>query len=232
MHKPARPGTVTDRSVRDRLIDVGERLIGKHGLDGVSLRQISATAGTRNNYAVQYHFGDADGLIRAIIAQRTPEIESRRAEALRKMLDAQGPSAGSAPGSTLSTRAITDVFFRSLVELVDGDGNPRLARFMLALHVAPDGWQPLDDMFFMMPVTEQLLDLFKLANPDIPAPVIWQRLRPISVMVLTYACNPLVYGGPGEYREAVLDGLFDMAAAALSVPVRQSAAAKIYGMIF
>jgi AcrR family transcriptional regulator len=228
MQKSVRPEAVQDRSSRDRLIDVGEQLIGKHGFDGVSMRQISAMAGTRNNYAVQYHFGDAGGLIRAIIAQRTPDIESRRADALRKMLEADFPSTG----LVLPTRAITDVFFRPLVELVDGEGNPRLARFMLALHVAPDGWQPLDDMFFMMPVTEQLLDMFKLANPDIPAPVIWQRLRPISVMVLTYACNPQVYGGPSEYREAVLEGLFDMAAAALSVPVRQSAAAKIYGMIF
>jgi len=56
-----------DISVPDRLIEAAEALYGRHGLEGVSLRQISFSAGTGNNYAVQYHFGGVAGLIRAIL---------------------------------------------------------------------------------------------------------------------------------------------------------------------
>ena len=219
-HPVAQPLPV--RPVQTGLIAAGERLIGEAGLAGVSLRQVSAAAGTRNNYAVQYHFGDLMGLIRAIVTWRTPEIEQRRAAAL----------AAADKNAPFDTRAVIDIFFRPLIDLVDEDRLPHFARFMLALHSAPDGWKPLDDMFFMMPVTERLLDLFKAANPHIPSPVIWQRLRPISVMVLTYACGPTVIGGAKEYRDNVIDGLFDMAAAALSVPVRETTASKVYGMVF
>lgn len=209
-------------SIRDKLIAAGERLIGEHGLDALSLRQVSAMAGTRNNYAVQYHFGDVDGLIRAIIAERTPMLEQRRSEMLEV---APHPE-------TLSTRQLIDIFFRPLIEFVDTDGQPRFGRFMLALHQAPEGWQPLDDMFFMMPVTERMLDLLQAQNPTIPAPVLWQRMQPISAMVLAYACSPSVTKAAREYREAAIEGLFDMAAAAIAVPVRESSATKIYGRIF
>jgi len=47
-------------------------LFGERGSDGVSLRQISSAAGTANNYAVQYHFGDLLRLIRAITKKRMP----------------------------------------------------------------------------------------------------------------------------------------------------------------
>lgn len=208
--------------LRESLICAGEKLIGESGLEGVSLRGISAAAGTRNNYAVQYHFTDLDGLVHAIIAFRTPEIERRR----RKALEELGVE------ESRSTRRLLDVFFRPLLEYVDEDGIPHFARFMNVLHRTSDGWRPLDDMFFMMPETERILDLLSSANTHIPAPVIWQRLRPISVMILTFACADPVIQGTKEYQENIQVSLLDMAAAALSVPVRETIASKVYGFLF
>lgn len=65
-------------STVDRLIEVAERLFAEHGLDGVSLRQIAAEAGTSNNSAVRYHFGSKDALVTAIIEYRLPPIIQRR----------------------------------------------------------------------------------------------------------------------------------------------------------
>jgi AcrR family transcriptional regulator len=62
----------------DRLIEVAERLFAQHGLDGVSLRQIAAEAGTLNNSAVRYHFGSKEALVTAIIEYRLPHIIQRR----------------------------------------------------------------------------------------------------------------------------------------------------------
>lgn len=61
-----------------RLVLAAERLFGLHGIDGVSLRQVAAEAGSANNSAVHYHFGSKDGLIAAIFEHRLPQIVRER----------------------------------------------------------------------------------------------------------------------------------------------------------
>lgn len=61
-----------------RLVLAAERLFAAHGIDGVSLRQIAAEAGSGNNSAVHYHFGTKHGLIAAIFRHRLPQIISER----------------------------------------------------------------------------------------------------------------------------------------------------------
>lgn len=65
-------------SVQEQIVLAAERLFAEHGLDGVSLRQISAAAGSGNNTAVQYHFGTKDRLIQAIFEYRLPGLNERR----------------------------------------------------------------------------------------------------------------------------------------------------------
>jgi len=61
-----------------QLVLTAERLFANHGLDGVSLRQISAEAGSANNSAVHYHFGSKPGLIAAIFRHRLPQLINER----------------------------------------------------------------------------------------------------------------------------------------------------------
>jgi AcrR family transcriptional regulator len=80
-----------------RLVLTAERLFAERGIDGVSLRQIAAEAGSANNSAVRYHFGTKTGLITAIFEHRLPQILTQRElmvsrcdkEDLRARLEAQ-----------------------------------------------------------------------------------------------------------------------------------------------
>src|SRR6476660_9421294 len=65
-------------STRAQIVLVAERLFADRGLDGVSLRQIGAEAGSGNHSAVQYHFGSKDDLVEAVFAQRLPYLMERR----------------------------------------------------------------------------------------------------------------------------------------------------------
>jgi AcrR family transcriptional regulator len=65
-------------STKERIVLTAERLFALHGLEGVSLRQISTEAGNANNSAVQYHFGSKEGLVQAIFEYRVPAIMRRR----------------------------------------------------------------------------------------------------------------------------------------------------------
>jgi AcrR family transcriptional regulator len=68
----------------DRLISAAEELFARQGIEGVSLREINRAAGAKNASALQYHFRDRDGLLRALMAKHRRDVEARR----HAMLDA------------------------------------------------------------------------------------------------------------------------------------------------
>jgi AcrR family transcriptional regulator len=108
----ARSGAKAD--VRDRLVAAAETLFAGAGLDAVSLREINAAAGAGNASAIQYHFGDRAGLVRAVLAKHHDKVESRR-HALLDSIEADGR------GGDL--RALAAALVRPLAaELDDADG--------------------------------------------------------------------------------------------------------------
>ena len=67
---------------RDRLMQAGERLFARNGVDRVRLREINELAGQRNSSALHYHFGSRDGLVLAILRRHQDEIDVVVAEQL------------------------------------------------------------------------------------------------------------------------------------------------------
>lgn len=63
---------------RANLLTAAEQLFADRGVDGVSLREIARSAGARNVIAVQYHFADRDGVLRAILDKHLPGVDERR----------------------------------------------------------------------------------------------------------------------------------------------------------
>lgn len=63
---------------RQRLVTAAEQLFAERGIEGVSLREINAAAGMRNATALQYHFRDRYGLVRAVLLKHTPAVDAER----------------------------------------------------------------------------------------------------------------------------------------------------------
>ncbi|CAM3397353.1 TetR family transcriptional regulator [Nocardioides dubius] len=97
-------------AARTLMIEVAEQLIAERGVEGVSLRNVGQAAGQRNNSAAQYHFGTRDGLVAAVIAHRSDDVEQRRKE----LLDALGERPEQAPLGDL-----VRCFVLPLAEMVD-----------------------------------------------------------------------------------------------------------------
>lgn len=85
------PPTRTEQT-RAALIATAERMIAERGT-AVSLREISKEAGQRNHSAAQYHFGSRQGLIEAVIADRSVAVDEYRSALLAEV-------APDAPGTT------------------------------------------------------------------------------------------------------------------------------------
>jgi AcrR family transcriptional regulator len=109
-------------AARAMMLDVAEELLGSRGLNSVSLREIAAAAGQRNNSAVRYHFRDKDGLIEAVIYDRIGKVEARR----RVLVDRAGDL------SALPAETLLHMLWQPLLDL-DGDRKPhRFVRFLLS----------------------------------------------------------------------------------------------------
>jgi AcrR family transcriptional regulator len=69
---------VSSETTKLELVAAAERLLAERGIDGPSLSEITRAAGQRNTSALQYHFGDRDELVRAILAKHETEVDRRR----------------------------------------------------------------------------------------------------------------------------------------------------------
>lgn len=69
-----------DRSAqtRDRFIQAGQQLFAERSIDSVSLNEITVAAGQKNRNALQYHFGNREGLLQAIIDAHATRVRVLR----------------------------------------------------------------------------------------------------------------------------------------------------------
>tara|TARA_R110000772_G_scaffold207017_5_gene317598 strand:+ start:4247 stop:5020 length:774 start_codon:yes stop_codon:yes gene_type:complete len=161
---------------RAQLIDAAERLFAQHGIEGISLRAISVAAKQSNNVAVQYHFGDRMGLIDAIFAKRTPQIERRRSELFTHARGRQ---------DKLDVKALVEILFLPLTEMTEADGHNIYAQFLLhflnARMLLNKTSHPLGRQRMGLPQQEnsttfEAVQMIINQLPDIPESVIRERI--------------------------------------------------------
>ena len=70
---------------RGALIDAAERLFAVGGVSTVPLSEVTASAGQRNTSAVNFHFGDRDGLLAAIHDRHLPRLLARAEEVYQRV---------------------------------------------------------------------------------------------------------------------------------------------------
>lgn len=90
---------------RELMVEAAERLMAERGIEAVSLREVGAAAGQRNNSAAQYHFGTKDGLVSAVIDRRSAPVEQARARMIEELGDREP-----------SVRELLEIFVTPLVE--------------------------------------------------------------------------------------------------------------------
>ncbi|HEX2849870.1 MAG TPA: helix-turn-helix domain-containing protein [Acidimicrobiales bacterium] len=116
-------------TTKARLITAAEQLFAARGIDAVSLREINRAAGSKNAIAVQYHFDDRDGVLKAILAKHRPDVESRR-HAMLDQYEADGDP---------DLRALSAALVRpSAAKLADDDGGPEYLQISAYLLNRPE----------------------------------------------------------------------------------------------
>ena len=104
---PALVGKPRHQETRERILDVAERLFARHGLDAVSVRDITHAA-KANLGAINYHFGTKRKLMVAVFDRRMTPLTRERMSALDALEKAAGDGA-------LPVAGVLEAMFRPAV---------------------------------------------------------------------------------------------------------------------
>lgn len=81
--------------VRERILDVAEKMFAAQSFAGVSIRNVTAEAGV-NLAAVNYYFGSKAGLLKAVFLRRAADLNRERLGLLQALI-ARHPAEGPLP---------------------------------------------------------------------------------------------------------------------------------------
>jgi AcrR family transcriptional regulator len=194
-------------TTKQRLMTMGETLIGQHGFEGISLEEIANAAQQKNKYAVQYHFGDRAGLAQAILRTRVLEIDRRRSQALAAGVGTDLPS-------------LLMAFVAPIADQVDLDGRCSFALFLQQIAIQGGVWtnsaHPLASNYDSG--TLRLFGIICEFVPDVGQDAVADRLVRLMHLPLQFYGEAYT-GAPSEtsIRKTSIDDIVAMMAAALSV---------------
>jgi AcrR family transcriptional regulator len=152
-----RSGNSSGEATRAKLLRTAERLFAKNGIDGVSVRDITGTAGA-NSAAVHYHFGSKQDLIAAILHRRMESLGARREELLAALEADEKPA----------LRDVVVALLKPTVELSRdrrGGGHHYLG-FLVAVGENPTSMHLITDE--LDPLTARYLSVLERALPEVP----------------------------------------------------------------
>jgi len=191
---------------RERLIAAAEELFAANGIQAVSLREIVRASGARNTTALQYHFGDRAGLVRAVLGKHHLDVDTRR----HAMLDAY--EAEDEPDLWALAHALVAPL---AAMLADRDGGPSYLQILAELMNRP---QPaLDPAVFDDP-QDSMFRWRELVAPLLSAEALRLHRR---FVVLRFAVVELARrsdGAPHTDDRLFVSHLVDLVAALLAAP--------------
>jgi AcrR family transcriptional regulator len=122
--------TARGEQTKKLLLDTAEQLFSERGFDAVSLREIRLAAGARNTAAMQFHFGDREGLVDALIERHMPRIAAIQQDLYDEMV---------AEGREHDDRSQVEVLVRPRAEyLTVGVSERAWVKIMADLGSAPE----------------------------------------------------------------------------------------------
>jgi AcrR family transcriptional regulator len=203
---------VAASTTKARLVEAAERLFAEHGIDAVSLREINRESGARNAIAVQYHFTDRAGVVRAILDKHMPDVEARR----HAMLD-QYEADGHDRDRETAIRTLAAALVRPLAaKLADDDGGPAFLQIYSDLLNRPN---PLMTPSVFDAGGDSFQRWRKLTAPLVETDAVRLHRRFTALLHAAVELSRRARSGPHPDDRLFTSWLVDVVAAILAAPV-------------
>ncbi|MFC3996014.1 TetR/AcrR family transcriptional regulator [Nocardiopsis sediminis] len=199
---------------REQIMSAAERLFADHGVRAVSNRQVSEAAGQGNNFAVGYHFGGKEDLVRAIARKHSQHSERRR----RAMVAALG-------GGSDDVRDWVACLVRPVTGHLAELGSPTwFARFAAQAMADPSFAPIMVDEALTSPALQEIVDGIDRCLPALPAEVRTERDEMAGSLIITTCARrerALANGTPTHRStwDDAATGLIDAIAGLWQAPV-------------
>ena len=149
----------------EQILDAAEYLFSKHGLHGVTLRDVAQRVGVHTTL-MHYYFDDKRSLFEAVFARRAGVTSARRMQAMARY----EAEAGDHPTVEGALHAFLDTDLDLYLE--GGEGWMNYGTFGARVSNTPEGAELMDVHFD--PVVLRLVSILKRALPDTPeADIFW-----------------------------------------------------------
>ncbi|HET6525154.1 TetR/AcrR family transcriptional regulator [Sphingopyxis sp.] len=196
-----------------RILIAAERLFAQRGIEGTSLREISAAAGLANTSSVQYHFGGKDELLQGLFTHRMLQMEARRGAMLERAEDG---------GLLDDMRTLMDIICLPHIDLADRDGRYCYAEFLAQylLRYRPPVGPIADPPELPAPVNlYRVQQLIRARLDHLPEDVIVRRLIVAVLGFLAVLINHKSFEqGAGPGLDVALSDTLEQIASAMSAP--------------
>jgi AcrR family transcriptional regulator len=116
------------KDAHDKIVDAARDLFAERGIEGASLREITRAAGQANTSALQYHFGDRESLLDAVLAPHQVEVDARRDSLLEEFETRETPD----------PRDLASVLVRPSAAMLQVEGGKAYLRIMAELIRDPE----------------------------------------------------------------------------------------------
>jgi AcrR family transcriptional regulator len=160
---PAKKRTRTKAQQRaetlENILDAAERLFSRHGLYGVTLRDVTMEAGVHTSL-MRYYFDDKLALFRAVFARRAGLSVERRLRAF----DQYEKDVSGKPTVAGALHVLLDTDFDLYIE--GGEGGRNYAAFVAQISSTPEAAQLFEEHF--NPVILRFLEILRKALPEVP----------------------------------------------------------------
>jgi AcrR family transcriptional regulator len=208
---------------RNHLLDVAEQLFGARGVNGVSLREIRIESGARNTAAIQFHFGDRDGLIQALFTRHMPRLAAKQQTLYDAMI---------AEGRESDPRRLVEVLVRPSADyLREGPSERAWVKIISDLGAAPDLEASQMALLAPEPALRVSYKLYELLA-DLVEPAVATERMVVLAQSTVHICGDrarLEDAGDRSRKhvsnEVFVENLIDMVAGALFAPAHTSVAA-------
>jgi len=156
--KAARTKAEQRAETLEQILDAAELLFSKHGLYGVTLRDVALKVGVHTSL-MHYYFDDKFALFKAVFVRRAHVTSDRR----MKALDQYEKSARGKPTVAGALHAFLDTDFDTYI--AGGEGWKNYGAFGSQLSNTPEGAAMFDQYFD--PVVLRLIGILRKALPDV-----------------------------------------------------------------
>lgn len=192
---------------RNRLLDAAESILSSKSADSITFREICTAAEVSNKYAVQYHFGDLNGIITSIFLRHTSFLEERRSELF-----------GLCQKDAANLIAILNCLYRPICEIVDKNGRLTFARFLRGIIYFDFGSVRRRSTLDASPFTIFLVDCARELLTELDDCKFIQRMEIATVVFLTTVLDEPVEKSPSALDAAISEGL-NLSEAILRAPL-------------